>query len=130
PGRGDIQRLHDDAVKGVALELVPVMLPDPDQLKDAHIPSNPKADAKAKQKEIDDFRNKNMMGRDWADYHDDHVWDQFESLKWDRKKRLANCGKHWIAGAPKGRAYLMGWWMKWNGKLQFVQGGATSGPGP
>ena len=42
------------------------------------------------------------------EYHDARVREQLK--KWDGKKRLANCGKHWIAPQPKkGRANQMGW---------------------
>jgi hypothetical protein len=108
----DIKRLHDDAVAGLALELIPVTLPDKGQQKAAGVKT---------QKEIDALRDANMKGREYADYHDDRVWDQLNDRKWNRKMRLANCGKHWISGAPKGGAYLMGWWDKATKK--FIQGG-------
>jgi hypothetical protein len=117
----DIDRLHADAVKGLALELPVYNLPDQSQLRAAHVPSDPKADAKEKEDELKAFLVANMGGLEWAHYHDAKVQKQLDDAGWkpDGQKRLANCGKHWIAGASAKKAMLKGWW---NGK-KFIQEG-------
>lgn len=78
-----------------------------------------------------------------SEKHDREVWFRLASQGWDGGRPVSGAGKHWIAGAPPGRAYLAGWWTS---KLErytpppgktghrsgpgFVQDGATSGPGP
>jgi hypothetical protein len=118
PGHDDVVRLHDDAAAGLALELTPVTLPDTDQLGASGIPNAEAA--------IATFRNAHMIGLPWAQRHDGRVRGQLDQRQWDQVRRLANCGKHWIAGAPPGRAYLMGWW---SGGA-FIQAGVVGGPGP
>lgn len=46
-------------------------------------------------------------------------------LGWTPGRAVANFGKGWIAGAPPGRAWLMGWWVKDVGKY----GNDIHGPG-
>lgn len=57
-----------------------------------------------------------MGTAEWAEIHDRCVWEQLNK-RWGGESLVANAGKHWAFGAPKGRSYLMGWWL--NGK--FVQ---------
>lgn len=69
--------------------------------------------------------------------HDAELWRRLRALGWDGGRPVSGAGKHWIAGAPPGRAYLAGWWTR---RLEsysptrrgpgWVQEGATSGPGP
>jgi uncharacterized protein (TIGR02594 family) len=92
-----VTELHVTA-RAAGLELAPVILP-PDEL---------------------------MASLARCRLHDGRVFAELERRGWDGKSAVANAGKHWIAGAPKGRAYLRGWWD--GGK--FIQAGATSGPGP
>lgn len=94
PSVDDIMRLH-----AVGHELRPVTLPSIAMLHEAGIPMSA----------IDAYRNANMCGIDWCRIHDDAARAQLAS--WDGRKPLANAGKHWVCGAPPGRAYLMGWWM-------------------
>jgi hypothetical protein len=42
--------------------------------------------------------------------HDQDMWRQLKARGWDGQSLVANCGKHWIDGAPEGRSRLMGWW--------------------
>lgn len=51
-----------------------------------------------------------MISLAYSEEHDAVVWAQLE--QWDRHSPVAGAGKHWIAGAPAGRAYLMGWWVE------------------
>lgn len=48
-----------------------------------------------------------MGGREWCDIHDRAVMHKLAA--WDRSRPVLNAGKWWVAGAPRGRAYLMGW---------------------
>jgi len=43
--------------------------------------------------------------------HDAACWAALVKMHWDGKSPAANVGKHWVAGAPAGRSYLMGWWV-------------------
>lgn len=76
--------------------------------------------------QIDAYRNANMGGLEWSRLHTGMVRDQLAVAAWDGRCPVANAGKHWIAGAPPGRAYLMGWW---EGGA-FIQNGTTAGQGP
>lgn len=58
-----------------------------------------------------------------SERHDADCWRQLEALGWDGQP-VANFGKHWVHGAPKGRAWLMGWWVP---KLEAY--GMGYGPG-
>lgn len=68
-----------------------------------------------------------MVTRRWAEIHDAAVQAQLDRRGWDGTKPVSNAGKHWIAGAPPGRAYLMGWRMP---SGAFIQAGVASGLGP
>lgn len=49
-----------------------------------------------------------MASLEYAQQHDAELLDQLKS--WDGKTPLANAGKQWVHGAPKGRAWNYGWW--------------------
>lgn len=49
-----------------------------------------------------------MTSLEWSERHDAAIWPALST--WDKDAPVAGVGKHWIAGAPPGRAYLMGWW--------------------
>jgi len=101
-------------------QLAPVTLPTLIEIKSAGLDSrNPAI--------VDAFRNANMSGLAWAKIHSQRVYEQLRDAGLlGTGALIANAGKHWIAGAPPGRAYLMGWYTR--GK--FIQGGTTFGPGP
>lgn len=42
--------------------------------------------------------------------HDAAVHERLRAAGWDERRPVCGAGKHWLAGAPPGRAYLMGWW--------------------
>ncbi len=63
--------------------------------------------------------------------HDVNMRQQIASAGWNGRIPLANWGKSWTHGAPKGRAHLMGWWVP-NLALYTPppgQAGHRSGPG-
>lgn len=72
-----------------------------------------------------------------SEKHDRELWRRLRALGWHGGLPVSGAGKHWIAGAPAGRAYLAGWWTR---RLEafspsrrgpgWVQEGATSGKGP
>lgn len=72
-----------------------------------------------------------------SERHDREVWRRLRALGWDGGKVVSGAGKHWISGAPPGRAWLAGWWTSQLGRYVpgrrgpgWVQEGATSGQGP
>lgn len=64
-----------------------------------------------------------MTSRRYSEEHDATIWAGL--AHWDGDAPVAGVGKHWIAGAPRGRAYLMGWWAE--DVRRF--GSSRSGPG-
>jgi hypothetical protein len=48
----------------------------------------------------------------YATLHDEMLRQQLEATLWDEKTPLANAGKQWVAGAPKGLSWNYGWWEK------------------
>jgi hypothetical protein len=64
------------------------------------------------------LRNAGMTSLSWALHHDAVFWSRLGS--WPAGALVAGAGKHWVAGAPTGRAWLMGWWDASTGK--FIQG--------
>ena len=99
--RDDVVRLQAEG-----LALTPVTLPDARLCSDAGVPFDWTHHAV----EVEAFLCANMGGLAWAQYHDDRVREQLAALGWQSGRALAGWGKHWIDGAPPGRAYLMGWW--------------------
>lgn len=61
------------------------------------------------------LRNAGMTSEPWALHHDEVFWERLGS--WEPGELVAGAGKHWVAGAPPGRAWLAGWW---NGS-SFIQ---------
>lgn len=45
----------------------------------------------------------------WSRRHDAEVMRRLDGVD-DCQRPVLGAGKHWIRGAPKGRAHLMGWW--------------------
>lgn len=72
-----------------------------------------------------------------SERHDREVWRRLRSSGWDGGKPVSGAGKHWIAGAPSGRAYLAGWWTAHLERYTttrrgpgFIQEGSAFGRGP
>lgn len=116
---------RDDVVELQAegLALQPVTLPDAHLCAEAGVPFD--WDRHADQ--IEAFLTTNMGGLAWAEYHDARVAEQLAALGWDEHQAIAGWGKHWISGAPAGRAYLMGWW---NGKRWIQPPSPLGSQGP
>lgn len=51
-----------------------------------------------------------MTSLEWSERHDIEVWRRIRAAGWTGGLPVLGAGKHWIAGAPRGRAHLMGWW--------------------
>lgn len=51
-----------------------------------------------------------MTSLEWSERHDIEVWRRVRAAGWTGGPPVLGAGKHWIAGAPAGRAHLMGWW--------------------
>lgn len=108
----DILRLHDDAARGIALEIPPVTLPTVAMIRTVYagaIGSLGWRDAAQR------LRVAEMSGLGWAKIHDEIVGARLLAAGWDGsagdpRVRVGNIGKHWVAGAPAGRAYIFGWW--------------------
>jgi len=111
PTRDDMIALADQA-KAAGLELDPVILPGASHelTSEGAKPGDPA-----------------MATERWVHVHDDLLRAQLTARNWDGKSPVANAGKVWIAGAPAGRGYLMGWRQK-NGT--WIQSGLSTGPGP
>jgi hypothetical protein len=109
PSPAQIERLHEMATRGEALEL------------EAYS-GTPRAET--------DLEH--------SIRHDANMRRQIATLGWNGRVPLANWGKSWVAGAPPGRAQLMGWWVprvEQYGILErtgpgFVQPRPLPGPGP
>ena len=112
------------ALRRVGFPLSPVMLPDADMLRSVGLPPH------SPESQINAYRTEHMGSIEWARIHDERVRAALVSGGWDGQQRVANAGKHWIAGAPPGRAYLMGWW-DGTGWIQSGLSALTPGsPGP
>lgn len=55
------------------------------------------------------LRNAGMTSQAWAAHHSKEYFRRLGSLP-EPGELVANAGKHWVDGAPAGRAWLMGWW--------------------
>ncbi len=108
-----------DALRDAGINLAPVLLPDAAICHEAGVRLDDEA---GKQR----LRVLNMMGLTWAQNHDAQVQAQLDALAWDGSRPVANAGKHWIAGAPTGRAWLKGWWLA--SSRHYIQAG-TERPG-
>ena len=114
PTREDLIALSDQA-RAAGNELVPVTLPGAslELMAEGARPGDPA-----------------MVTERWARVHDAAVQKQLEALraagKWDGRQPVANAGKVWVAGAPPGRAYLMGWRRR---DGTWIQEGTATGAG-
>jgi hypothetical protein len=80
---------------------------------------------------------KAMSSVEWSRRHDQEALRRL-SLVDDFKSPILGAGKHFISGAPEGRAYLKGWWTEHLSKYSrtrrgpgWIQEGAPPGsPGP
>ncbi len=112
-----IDRSRLVTLRQISRVLHPVILPDPKLMV---IPPRDEGETN------DHYQARirvDMASLEWSEIHDSEV---FRLLgEWDQNEWISNIGKHWIDGAPKGRAYLMGWWNHDLGK--FIQGGAPPG---
>jgi peptidoglycan hydrolase-like protein with peptidoglycan-binding domain len=113
PTPDDIEALHALASQGRAVELPPVTLPTPAMVRATGYegPAVGEDYADAAQR----MRVASMRSEAWCRLHDDTVATALAAARWDGGRPVAGAGKHWVAGAPSGRAYLMGWWQggKW-----------------
>jgi len=109
PTHDDIVALSN-AARSAGFELDPVILPNGQLTSEGFKPGDPA-----------------MVSLRWAQIHDAAVQAQLDRRGWDGKSPVSNAGKHWIAGAPPGRAYLMGWRRR---DGTFIQSGTSTGQGP
>lgn len=114
PMREEIEHLR---VVGHLLRVV--ILPDAEQLAAMPLRGSGETE-RAYQARI----RRDMSSLAWCQRHDRRVVAQLED--WDGLRPVANAGKHWLVGAPAGRAYLMGWWSSG----RWIQQGTTTGQGP
>lgn len=70
------------------------------------------------------LRNAGMTSEAWAAHHDARLWAALGA--WPTGALVGNVGKSWVAGAPSGRAWLMGWW-RGNGWIQPMPHAGDSG---
>ncbi len=121
PTPAEIDLIRDAAIAAKCL-LEPICFPDAAMCKAAGIPLGSTAE--------DTFRNNNMAGEPWVQEHDRRVADQLVTLGWQPGQAVFNIGKHYCAGAPKGRAWLKGWWL--TGSKKYIQHGPSfpGDPGP
>lgn len=121
PTPNEIDEIRDAAIANKCL-LSPICLPDVSMCHAAGIPLGSAAE--------DTFRNNNMASEAWVRAHDRQVADQLIKLGWPPGTPCFNLGKHYAAGAPKGRAWLKGWWLA--GSKKYIQHGPSfsSDPGP
>jgi len=61
-----------------------------------------------------------------ADLHDVTVWAQLAAAGWAHGVPVSGAGKHWVRGAPAGRAWLMGWFVP---KVEAYGSKTRTGPG-
>lgn len=108
PTPDDIEALHALAVRGGAVELPPVTLPTLAMVRATGYegPAEGEDYADAAQR----LRVASMRSEAWCRLHDAAVAGALAAARWDGARPVAGAGKHWVAGAPSGRAYLMGWW--------------------
>lgn len=114
PTRDEILELHR-----VGLRLLPVILPDAEMLRD-----NPRLKGETERAYQTRIREP-MASQAWCDRHDGTVLAKLSSWTNDHQP-VSGAGKHWLRGAPPGRAYLMGW----HDGRRWIQSGLSSGPGP
>lgn len=50
-----------------------------------------------------------MVARPHAELHDRLVAEQLAAARWDGRSLVAGAGKHWVAGAGRGRSRICGW---------------------
>ncbi len=111
----EIDAIRDAAICAEML-LEPVCLPDAEMCRAAGIPLGSKAE--------DDWRSANMGGQPWCELADRKMATQIAALGWRPGMPIFNVGKHYCAGAPPGRAYLKGWWLRLAKK--YIQHGPYS----
>jgi hypothetical protein len=119
PTMAQLQRLHEEG-----LELQPVTLPDVVMVRATGCVAE--RDSDEFQAAAQRLRETYMAGPEWARIHDARVDAQLRARGWDGRELVANAGKHWLRGAPPGRAYLGGWWSAG----RFIQAGVCTGLGP
>lgn len=64
---------------------------------------------------------RDMASLEWSEAHDSRLYQLTHGVA----GLVANAGKHWVAGAPPGRAWLRGWWVP-----HVERYGATGRTGP
>ena len=99
-----IDKVLLDGYRKASTVLRPVLLPDADQRR-----AVPRLAGESDQA-WDARLRRGMTSVAWSERHDEKVWQQLDGLGWDGQALVFGAGKHWISGAPAGRAWLMGWW--------------------
>ncbi len=119
PTPGDIDIIRDAAlVAGSVLD--PVTLPDPAMVAAAGcrrvaFPAGEEgrvAYLAAYQRTAQGLLNRHMGGEEWAREHDRRVAAQIAALGLGSGDLIFGEGKHYCAGAPEGRAWLKGWFVR------------------
>jgi hypothetical protein len=90
----------------------PIALPD-DAIRSSASGSLARRDGETQATWDQRLRGAGMTSLSWALHHDARFWARVG--RWPAGELVAGAGKHWIRGAPKGYAFLFGWWngAKW-----------------
>ena len=114
-----------DTIRDTGVMLPCFTQPDVDMIKEAGIAApnwkDPEAVAFYK-RAIQDLLSARMASAEWCATHDAKVEAAKQAKGFDGSRPLMNAGKHYLDGAPKGRAWLKGWW---DGKV-YIQHGPWS----
>jgi peptidoglycan hydrolase-like protein with peptidoglycan-binding domain len=104
----DVELLHALAAVGRAVEVAPVTLPTVAMVRasgfEGPVPSA------AYEAAAQRLRVASMRSIAWCRVHDASVAARATARGWSAPAPLSGAGKHWVSGAPAGRAYLFGWW--------------------
>ena len=114
-----------DAIRDTGVMLPCFTQPDVDMIKMAGIaaPNWKDPDAVALyQRALQDLLSARMASAEWCARHDAKVEAAKQAKRFDGTLPVMNAGKHYVGGAPAGRAWLKGWW---SGKA-YIQHGPWS----
>lgn len=115
----DVEALHAAARAGKAVELAPCTLPSVAMVRAAGYVGAVKSEAF--QAAAQRLRGREMRGEAWCRMHDETVARGLLAAAWDGVEAVAGAGKHWVAGAPAGRSWLMGWWANTSTGGRWIQ---------
>ena len=105
----DIEALHEVAHDGPgAVEVAPFPLPTVAMVRAAGFSGS--VNSAEYQAAAQALRVAGMRSIEWCRAHDAEVAARLSAAGWDGVAAVAGAGKHWVAGAPPGRAWLFGWW--------------------